>query len=119
MTQLATARAKTAIRTVGVLGVAAAIFAGSTGVAHATVQLNEGADWAQATATAIRAYDGERDGNGVYADAYLVTGEHVSAWDGNGADGNPGPWIGAGGLIDRFRVCEDHGKCSDWRYQPS
>ncbi len=90
----------------------------AAGPAQATVTAKHGNDVAQATANSLRAYDGERDGNGVYADAYLVGGQHVSVWDGNGADGRPGPWANVGGTIYKFRVCEDHVDCSDWRYNP-
>jgi hypothetical protein len=91
----------------------------TSGTASATVRATYGANWAQATSNAVRAYDGESDGNGVYADFYLTGGQHGSVWDGNGADGNPGPWAGVGGRIARFRVCEDHSGCSKWFMNPS
>lgn len=86
--------------------------------ASATV-LEHGSDRAEATQWCMRAYDGEADGNGVYGDAYLANGAHVSAWDGNGADGNWGPWQCYSSKIDRFRVCEDRVGCSDWKHGPS
>ncbi|MFI9450057.1 hypothetical protein [Amycolatopsis sp. NPDC052450] len=106
------------IRAALTLAAAAAITVVADGTAHATVTATHGADWAQATSTTVRAYDGESDGNGVYADVYLTTGQHLSVWDGNGADGNAGPWAHVGGTIARFRVCEDHAGCSGWRYDP-
>ena len=106
-------------RAAGVLVVGLSAVLLSTGVAEATVRLYHGSDWAEATSSCMRAYDGERDGNGVYADAYLYNGAHVSQWDGNGADGTVGPWACYNSSIQRFRVCEDHVGCSGWRYYPS
>jgi len=91
----------------------------AAGTAYASVTAKHGTDEAHATTNHLRAYDGERDGNGVYADAYLVDGQHISIWDGNGADGSPGPWANVGGTISKFRVCEDHVGCSGWRYNPA
>ncbi len=90
-----------------------------TGPASASVLLYHGSDADQATAYFMRAYDGERDGNGVYADAYLVNGAHLSQWDGNGARGDWGPWATYSSRIKQFRVCEDHVGCSGWSYYPS
>ena len=95
-----------------VLALVAAAFS-MTGTAHAAVKLSQGLNWAESTGTAVRAYDGEKDGNGVYAEYYLKNGGHGYAWDGNGADTNPGPWAKVG-PITKFRVCEDHGHCSNW-----
>lgn len=116
-------RSKRVLHAAAALTSATIIALVSAGTADASVLLKEGADWAQAATSAqtsndlVRAYDGERDGNGVYADFYLTGGQHGSMWDGNGADGEPGPWMDTGGQIDRFRVCEDHGDCSDWWYR--
>ncbi|WP_370941976.1 hypothetical protein AB5J62_22980 [Amycolatopsis sp. cg5] len=109
----------TALRHGITLLAAAGTLALSAGTAEATVRLTHGQDWADATSTAVRAFDGESDGNGVYADFYLTTGAHGSVWDGNGADGNPGPWASVGGKIAKFRVCEDHVGCSNWYTNPS
>ncbi|MEU5980071.1 hypothetical protein [Streptomyces sp. NPDC047315] len=106
------------LRSSAVLGGAALLTITTATSASATV-LSHGDDRAQATAYAMRAYDGERDGNGVYADAYLANGAHVSQWDGNGADGNWGPWIALDSRITKFRVCEDHKGCSGWHNNPS
>lgn len=98
---------------------AAGVLALGAGTAEAAVKLTHGQDWAEATSTAVRAFDGESDGNGVYADVYLTNGAHRSVWDGNGAEGTPSPWTSVGGKIAKFRVCEDHVGCSDWRTNPS
>jgi len=78
-----------------------------------------GSNSAEATSKCMRAFDGEADGNGVYADAYLANGSHQSAWDGNGAHGDWGPWTCYTSTIDRFRVCEDHSGCSSWISRPA
>ncbi len=112
-------RLRTTRRGAAALAGAAIVALASAGTAEAATPAYHGADWAEATAYCMRAYDGERDGNGVYADAYLVNGSHHSAWDGNGADGNAGPWGCFNSRIKQFRVCEDHVGCSSWRYYPS
>lgn len=96
-----------------VLAATAAAVVTMTGTAHASVTVFHGSDWAQVIGTAVRAYDGEADGNGVYADFVLRNGAHGSVWDGNGADGTPGPLVNVG-AIAKFRVCEDHAGCSAW-----
>lgn len=90
----------------------------TTSTASATV-LSHGSDKAEATSTCMRAYDGESDGNGVYADAYLANGSHQSVWDGNGAHGDWGPWSCYSSSIAKFRVCEDHVGCSGWYSNPA
>ena len=113
-------RLRTTTRGGAALAGAAIVVLASAGTAEAATRADHGADWAEATAYCMRAYDGERDGNGVYADAYHVNGYHRSVWDGNGADGNAGPWgCYYDSRIYRFRVCEDHVGCSSWRYYPS
>jgi hypothetical protein len=109
----------TLFKTTTVLSGAALLAIATATSASATVTASHGADRAQATSHSMRAYDGERDGNGVYADAYLANGAHVSQWDGNGADGNWGPWATYSSQIKQFRVCEDHVGCSAWIYWPS
>ncbi|KOV87582.1 hypothetical protein ADL03_06720 [Nocardia sp. NRRL S-836] len=84
----------------------------STSASAATI--SHGSDKAEASDTQARAYDGEYDNNGVYADVYTLNGGHYSVWDGNGADGNWGPWSGNGSRITKFRVCEDRVGCSAW-----
>ncbi|MFI1825465.1 hypothetical protein ACH41E_03275 [Streptomyces sp. NPDC020412] len=110
---------KNLLRSSAVLGGAALLTVTMATSASATVTLSHGSDRAQATAYSMRAYDGERDGNGVYADAYLANGAHVSQWDGNGSDGNWGPWASYNSRIAKFRVCEDHKGCSGWYNNPS
>lgn len=110
---------RVAARGTTVLAATAAVALGSATAADAATTAYHGSDRAQATAYALRAYDGESDGNGVYADAYLTNGVHVAVWDGNGADGNWGPWVGTNPRIYKFRVCEDHVGCSGWYYYPS
>ncbi|MDT0306824.1 hypothetical protein RM780_07590 [Streptomyces sp. DSM 44917] len=109
---------KNLFRTGAVLS-GAFLFAITTATSASATTLSHGSDRAQATAYAMRAYDGESDGNGVYADAYLANGAHVSQWDGNGSDGNWGPWAEYSSRIARFRVCEDHVGCSGWVNNPS
>ncbi|MGY1455384.1 hypothetical protein [Streptomyces sp. SS8] len=106
-------------RTAAVLGGAILLALTTATSASAAVTRYHGSDAAQATAYAMRAYDGERDGNGVYADAYLANGAHVSQWDGSGADGRWGPWASYSSRIKQFRVCEDRVGCSSWTYWPS
>ena len=112
-------RLRTTTRGAAALAGAAIVALASAATAEAATRIYHGADWAEATTTCMRAYDGERDGNGVYADAYLVNGAHPSVWDGNGSDGNAGPWGCQSSSIKQFRVCEDHVGCSAWRYYPS
>ncbi|CCH32347.1 hypothetical protein ABZ816_24570 [Actinosynnema sp. NPDC047251] len=87
------------------------------GQAQATV-LSRGANQAAADERCAAAYDGEADGNGVYADVVLADDRHFSVWDGNGSDGNWGPASCFDAQIARFRVCEDHSGCADWFWWP-
>lgn len=100
------------------LGVATLI--GVTTVTSASAAtVGRGANRAEAWSGGARAYDGERDGNGVYAEVYTAAGGHTYVWDGNGSDGNWGPWTDFPGTrITQFRVCEDHSGCSTWVYNP-
>ncbi|MEW2253605.1 MULTISPECIES: hypothetical protein [unclassified Streptomyces] len=109
----------TVLRSTTVLGGAALLAVATATSASATTTATHGSDRAQATQYSMRAYDGESDGNGVYADAYLANGAHVSQWDGNGAHGDWGPWATYSSQIKQFRVCEDHVGCSSWIYWPS
>jgi len=106
------------LRTATVLGGAALLAITTATSASAVTTVSHGSDRAQATQYSMRAFDGERDGNGVYADAYLANGAHVSQWDGNGAKGDWGPWATYSSPIKQFRVCEDHVGCSGWVYWP-
>lgn len=50
---------------------------------------------------------------------YTAAGGHAYVWDGNGNDGNWGPWTDfPGTCTTQFRVCEDHKGCSGWVYCP-
>ncbi|WP_049580052.1 hypothetical protein [Streptomyces sp. SBT349] len=95
---------------------AAALLALTTATTAWAATAQVGANMAEAGSNWMRAYDGETDGRGVYADAYLTDGRHVSVWDGNGHDGTWGPKEEYSPAIARFRVCEDKGSCSDWKY---
>ncbi|MCX4820473.1 hypothetical protein OG883_11255 [Streptomyces sp. NBC_01142] len=105
-------RSATVVMGAGLLAIATTTSASAATASH-------GSDRAQATSYSMRAFDGESDGNGVYADAYLANGAHVSQWDGNGAHGDWGPWSTYSSQIKQFRVCEDHTGCSSWIYWPS
>ncbi|WP_405801577.1 hypothetical protein [Streptomyces sp. NBC_01506] len=83
------------------------------------VTINHGSDRAEAWAQGVRAYDGESDGNGVFAEVYTAAGGHTNVWDGNGNDGTWGPWTDFPNThITQFRVCEHHVGCSGWVYNP-
>lgn len=83
--------------------------------AYASGTAWHGSDSAYASGGYIQACDGERDGNGVYAEAYWSNGPHQTIWDGNGSASGCS-WVEWGTRISRYRVCEDHVGCSAWRY---
>jgi hypothetical protein len=97
---------------------AAVLIAFATATSASAVEIGYGANKGEATSTQARAYDGERDNNGVYVDVYTQNGGHYSVWDGNGSDGTWGPWSGNGSRITKFRVCEDRTGCGGWAYNP-
>ncbi|WP_040875075.1 hypothetical protein [Streptomyces purpureus] len=104
-------RSATVLGAAGLIGLATVTSASAATVGH-------GDDRAEAWAHGARAYDGERDGNGVYAEVYTQAGGHAYVWDGNGSDGNWGPWTDFPSRVSQFRVCEDNKGCSAWIYWP-
>lgn len=109
--------ARAAVVTGTALTGATAMLVTFTGVASAAT-LESGHNKAYAEKKCARAYDGERDGRGVYADVILNDGRHASVWDGNGADGSWGPTTCWNTRIVKFRVVEDGGPSSDWISNP-
>jgi hypothetical protein len=89
--------------------------------AEAVVLLIHGADWAEATTTCLRVFDGENDGNRVYAEAHTTSSRSLRASDSTEADGRPGLWACTldGSKIRKFRICEENVSCSPWVYDPS
>jgi hypothetical protein len=68
---------RTILRSTTILSGAALLAITTATSASATTTASHGSDRAQATQYSMRAYDGESDGNGVYADAYLANGARV------------------------------------------
>ncbi|MFD4377076.1 hypothetical protein [Streptomyces sp. NPDC058486] len=99
------------------IGVAAASLAVATPASASALGYAEvwhSDDFARANGNYIFVFDGESDGNGVYADFWLANGRHLSQWDGSGHDtyGSEG-WYEAN--VTSIRVCEDNKGCSAWK----
>ncbi|MEU6934743.1 hypothetical protein [Streptomyces sp. NPDC046385] len=99
------------------IGVAAATLAVTTSASASTLGYAEvwhGDDFARASNNYIYVFDGESDGNGVYADFWTADGKHLSQWDGSGHDAYGSEnWYPAN--VTSIRVCEDNKGCSGWK----
>ncbi|MFF8770339.1 hypothetical protein [Kitasatospora sp. NPDC015120] len=99
------------------IGIAAASLALTTPASARPLTYAEvwhGDDFARANDNHVFVFDGESDGNGVYADFWLANGQHLSQWDGSGHDayGSDGYYAAN---VTKIRVCEDHTGCSGWK----
>ncbi|MGW7307740.1 hypothetical protein ACWGI1_19435, partial [Streptomyces sp. NPDC054835] len=92
------------------IGVAAATLAVTTSASASTLGYAEvwhGDDFAVANGSNVYVYDGESDGNGVFADFRLADGSHLSQWDGTGHD-STGSSVTYWSSVTSIRVCEDN-----------
>ncbi|MCX4986598.1 hypothetical protein [Streptomyces sp. NBC_00572] len=110
------AGARTSVRmAVVALGALAVAALGAAPASAVTGSKAHGDDYAYVDGRYVYVYDGERDGNGVYAEYDLVNGQTGNRlWDGTGHD-NVGNSTWASVDVKRFRVCEDHKGCSSWK----
>lgn len=114
MTPTRALKAKIAGVAVGFAAAFLAIATPASASALGYAEVWHGDDFAVASGNYVKVYDGESDGNGVYADFRLANGKHLSQWDGTGHDTSYSEnWYDAN--VTSIRVCEDHKGCSSWK----